>query len=171
MQRLEALLFSAGRSLRTAEISRVLEIAEEETLLLAERLEESLRQRESALWLKRGKDDLELVTRSEWGALLARFRGEEEDRLSAAALETLAVVAYHQPVSRGGVEALRGVNSERSLAVLLEKGWIAVAEPESRPRRYRTADAFLHRLGLQSLEDLLPLQGALREKGRMPVAE
>ena len=82
--------------------------------------------------------------------------------LSAAALETLAVVAYRQPLTRSEIEAIRGVNCESALATLLERGLIEVAghrQAPGRPALYRTTRRFLEQFGLRSLEDLPPLNG------------
>ncbi len=99
--------------------------------------------------------------------LLRRTRPEPR-RLSRAATETLAIVAYHQPVSRAEVEAIRGVAVARgTLDVLIEAGWIAPAgrrEVPGRPLTYATTPAFLHAFGLPSLA-ALPGLDELRAAG------
>lgn len=82
-------------------------------------------------------------------------------RLTQASLETLAVIAYRQPISRGRIAAIRGVNVDGVVRTLQARGLIEDVEPESaggeRAARYRTTTSFLERLGLSSLDDLPPL--------------
>lgn len=98
-----------------------------------------------------------LYTRAECAGLVERFvlRGQTA-RMTQAALETLAVVAYRQPVTRGRVAAVRGVNVDGVMRTLLSRGLVAErgSDPESTATLYGTTELFLERLGLQSLEDL-----------------
>ena len=91
-------------------------------------------------------------------AHLLRREREEQRRLSRAATEVLAIVAYHEPVSRAEIEAIRGVQTARgTLDVLLEAGWVRVAgrrEVPGRPVIYATTPAFLAHFGLTSRRDL-----------------
>ncbi|MFV0427318.1 MAG: SMC-Scp complex subunit ScpB [Beutenbergiaceae bacterium] len=86
-------------------------------------------------------------------------------RLTQASLETLAVIAYRQPVSRGRIAAIRGVNVDSVVRTLLSRGLIEEAgtDPDGGAHLYRTSDYFLERLGLNSLEDLPPLAPYLPE--------
>ncbi|WP_424534550.1 SMC-Scp complex subunit ScpB [Sphaerisporangium viridialbum] len=98
-----------------------------------------------------------LYTRAECAALVERFvRDGQQTRLTQAALETLAVVAYRQPVSRARVAAVRGVNSDGVMRTLTARGLVEEAgtDPESQAMLYRTSSYFLERLGLRSLEEL-----------------
>ncbi|MDX6227131.1 MAG: segregation and condensation protein [Frankiales bacterium] len=98
-----------------------------------------------------------LYTRSECAGLVERFvlRGQTA-RMTQAALETLAVVAYRQPVTRGRVAAVRGVNVDGVMRTLLSRGLIAErgSDPESSATLYGTTELFLERLGLRALEEL-----------------
>ena len=88
--------------------------------------------------------------------LLRRTR-EEPRRLSRAATETLAIIAYHEPVSRAEIEAIRGVNGDRALATLLARGLVAEVgrrDTVGRPVLFGTTIGFLEHLGLRSLDDL-----------------
>ncbi|GGL10504.1 SMC-Scp complex subunit ScpB [Sphaerisporangium melleum] len=101
-----------------------------------------------------------LYTRAECAAVVERFvRDGQQARLTQAALETLAVVAYRQPVSRARVAAVRGVNSDGVMRTLLARGLVEEAgtDPESQAVLYRTSSYFLERLGLRSLDELPPL--------------
>ncbi|MBP2702237.1 SMC-Scp complex subunit ScpB [Microbispora sp. RL4-1S] len=96
-------------------------------------------------------------TRAECAPLVERFvRDGQQARLTQAALETLAVVAYRQPVSRARVAAVRGVNSDGVMRTLLARGLVEEAgtDPESQALLYRTTSYFLERLGLRSVDEL-----------------
>ncbi|GII76948.1 hypothetical protein Sru01_19300 [Sphaerisporangium rufum] len=99
-------------------------------------------------------------TRAECAAVVERFvRDGQQTRLTQAALETLAVVAYRQPVSRARVAAIRGVNSDGVMRTLAARGLVEEAgtDPEGQAVLYRTSSYFLERLGLRSLDELPPL--------------
>jgi segregation and condensation protein B len=98
-----------------------------------------------------------LYTRGECAAVVERFvRDGQQSRLTQAALETLAVVAYRQPVSRARVAAIRGVNSDGVMRTLTARGLVEEAgtDPESQAVLYRTTAFFLERLGLRDLGEL-----------------
>jgi segregation and condensation protein B len=98
-----------------------------------------------------------LYTRAECAAVVERFvRDGQQSRLTQAALETLAVVAYRQPVSRARVAAVRGVNSDGVMRTLTARGLVEEAgtDPESQAVLYRTSSFFLERLGLRSVDEL-----------------
>jgi len=156
----EALLFIAERPLSTAELAELAGVprlhAEAALGTLAEDLEESGR----GLRVQRLDDAWQLVTSPEVGARLAAYASREEARLSPAALEALAVVAYRQPVTRGEVERVRGVDSDYVLRSLLHRRLIAEVgrrDTPGRPILYGTTFTFMERFGLTSLDDLPPL--------------
>jgi len=105
-------------------------------------------------------------TREEHADMITRYVTEgQQSKLSQAALETLAVVAYTQPISRGRVSAVRGVNVDGVMRTLLARGLIEEAghDPESGALLFATTSYFLERMGLQSLDDLPPLAPQLPE--------
>jgi segregation and condensation protein B len=108
--------------------------------------------------LLRGSDGVQLVTAPEHAEVVERFlRVQAANKPSAAALETLAIVAYRQPVNRGQIEEIRGVNCERVLRALVASGLIhevGRASTLGRPVLYSTTDEFLQRFGLRSLAEL-----------------
>jgi segregation and condensation protein B len=113
----------------------------------------------------------QLLTRPEFHPWLARLRrGAAEVRLSPAARETLAIVAYRQPITRADVEAVRGVQSSEVLHLLMEKGLVRIAGRDDslgRPVLYATTRKFLQLFGLKSLRDLPQAQElAEPKKGR-----
>lgn len=155
---LEALLFVAERPLSRREIAT---LAGVDRTTVDERLgdlEVALSRRGIRVALS--GDRIELVTAPEAGALIARYVGADAVRMSPAALETLAIVAYRQPVTRSGVERIRGVDSEYSIRALLHRRLVTElgrADAPGRPILYGTGFEFLERFGLTSLDDLPPL--------------
>jgi segregation and condensation protein B len=156
----EALLFIAERPLATAELAELGGIprlqAEAALASLAERLEEDGR----GLRVQRHDDAWQLVTAPEVGTRLATYAAREEARLSPAALEALAVVAYRQPCTRGDVERVRGVDSDYVIRSLLHRRLVAEIgrrDTPGRPVLFGTTFAFLERFGLTSIEELPPL--------------
>ena len=102
-------------------------------------------------------EHVELATASEAGALIARYVGADAVRLSPAALETLAIVAYRQPVTRAAIERIRGVDSDYTVRALLHRRLIVEqgrSDAPGRPFLYGTGFEFLERFGLTSLEEL-----------------
>ena len=118
------------------------------------------------LRLQRGAGLVRLVTAGDHASVIGRFLGAADaQKLSTAALETLAVVAYCQPVTRGRLEGIRGVNCDHILAALEERGLVTElgrADTVGRPLLYGTTPAFLERFGLAGLEDLPSMPPELR---------
>jgi segregation and condensation protein B len=118
-------------------------------------------------WANRGVELVQLATgwrfqtRPEYQGFLDRLKNEKPPRYSRAAMETLAIIAYRQPVSRGDIEDIRGVAvSPNVLKTLEARGWIDVVghrDAPGRPALYATTKKFLDDLGLRSLSELPPL--------------
>jgi segregation and condensation protein B len=156
---LEALLFVAERPLSRREIGSIAGVDRATVDARLGDLEVSLANRGIRLILS--GDRVELATAPEAGALVARYVGSDATRLSAASLETLAIVAYRQPVTRAVIERIRGVDSDYSLRSLLHRRLVVELgrlEAPGRPFLYGTGFDFLERFGLTSLEDLPPLE-------------
>jgi segregation and condensation protein B len=155
---LEAILFVADRPLATGELAELAEVtprAAEEALTA---LGDALSGR--GLRLQRLDGAWQLTTAPEVSDRVRRYAERAEGRLSPAALEALAVVAYQQPVTRGDVERIRGVDSESVIRSLLHRRLIAEVgrrDSPGRPIVYRTTFTFLERFGLEGLEHLPPL--------------
>jgi segregation and condensation protein B len=155
---LEALLFVAERPLRRREIAALAGADPATVDALLGDLEVSLRERGIRLLIH--GDQVELATAPEAGALVARYVGADSVRLSPASLETVAIVAYRQPVTRGAIERIRGVDSDYTVRSLLHRRLIVElgrSEAPGRPFLYGTGFDFLERFGLTSLEELPPL--------------
>jgi segregation and condensation protein B len=156
---LEAMLFAAHESLSVKRMARALgHVREERVAQGVEQLRAQLDEKGSPLMLVEIAGGLRLVTRPEYAPFLARlFSKAERERLSSAALETLAIVAYRQPATRAEIEAVRGVQVSPLLKVLHERRLVKVvgrAEVVGRPLQYGTTRRFLDLFGLGSLEDL-----------------
>ena len=106
-------------------------------------------------------DRVELATAPAGGALVARYVGADAVRLSPASLETLAIVAYRQPITKAGIERIRGVDSDYTIRSLQHRRLVVELGRSSTPGRpflYGTGFDFLERFGLTSLEELPPLE-------------
>lgn len=155
---LEALLFVAERPLSRREISQLCGIDGEAVDALLGDLEVVLRDR--GVRVTTSGEHVELTTAPEAGPLIGRYVGGDGYRVSPAAMEALAIVAYRQPVTRGVVERIRGVDSDYVIRSLLARRLIVEqgrADTPGRPILYATSFEFMERFGLVSLDDLPPL--------------
>jgi segregation and condensation protein B len=156
---LEALLFVAEKPLSRREIAT---LAGVDGATVDERLgdlEVSLAGRGIRLLVS--ADRVELASAPEAGALVARYVGADAVKLSPAALETLAIVAYRQPVTKSAIERIRGVDSDYTVRTLLHRRLVVElgrSEAPGRPFLYGTGFEFLERFGLTSLDELPPLE-------------
>lgn len=159
--RVEALLFVAEEPPTVLQLTRALEVPPEAVEAALQALQERLQDR--GLRLQRNGDRVQLVTAPEAAEDVRRFlRLATGPRLSTAALETLAIIAYRQPITRAEIEAIRGVNCEGVLRTLLARGLIEEVgrgEGPGRPIRYGTTFLFLQQFGLSALSQLPPLDG------------
>jgi segregation and condensation protein B len=156
---LEALLFVAERPLTRREIGTIAGVDRATVDVRLGDLEVSLVDRGIRLVLS--GDRVELVTAPDAGALIARYVGADAIRLSPASLETLAIVAYRQPVTKSAVERIRGVDSDYTIRTLLHRRLVVElgrSEAPGRPFLYGTSFEFLERFGLTSLDELPPLE-------------
>jgi segregation and condensation protein B len=155
---LEALLFVAERPLSRREIAALAGVDRATVDARLGDLEVSLRAR--GLRLVSVGERVELATAPEAGPLVARYVGADAVRLSAAALETLAIVAYRQPVTKAAVERIRGVDSDYTIRTLVHRRLVVElgrADTPGRPFLYGTGFDFLERFGMTSLDELPPL--------------
>ncbi len=161
--RIEALLFVAPGAVSAAQLAVALEVPVQDIETSLRELESSYQQQshDRGLRLQRHQGKYQLTTASEAAEIIERFLGlESSSRLSRAALETLAIIAYQELVTRPHIDAIRGVNSDGVLKSLLSKGLIQEvgrAEAPGRPILYSITTDFLRSFGLDSLADLPPL--------------
>ena len=153
---IEAILFSSNRPLRLRELQHVLDSDRAAIEHALDELRESLTHR--GLMLQRHQDQVQLVTRPELAAYVRRaLRPEVTGRLSTAAYEALAIVAYQQPVTRSKIEEIRGVNSDGVISNLELRDLVKEVgrgTGPGQPRLFGTTMRFLQMLGLESLDDL-----------------
>lgn len=158
---LEAVLFVTEAPVPLHELAEVLEETPESVEALLAALSADLEERASGLTVRSSGGGWRLYTRPEAYPFLERFSTSATSRrLSSAALEVLAVVAYRQPVTRNHLTEIRGVDSDSSLRTLHRLGLIEEAGRLSipgNPATYRTTPLFLEKLGIDSLADLPPL--------------
>jgi segregation and condensation protein B len=153
---IEAILFSSNRPLRVRELQQVTDSDRPTIELALDELRESLTNR--GLMLQRHHDQVQLVTRPELAGYVRRaLRPEVTGRLSTAAYETLAIVAYQQPVTRAKIGDIRGVNSDGVVSNLELRDLVKEVgrgTGPGQPKLYGTTIRFLQMLGLESLGDL-----------------
>jgi segregation and condensation protein B len=168
----EALLFSAQKPLSTREIASAMRGAEDDELspnefarvkevevaAALEQIKTDYIQQQRAFQLIEKADGWQLVTDEKYAQWVRQlFPAPKPARLSAPALETLAIIAYRQPITRADVEAVRGVNIDGVLQTLMERGLVKIAgraEIPGRPLLYETTQFFLEHFGLRNLDEL-----------------
>jgi segregation and condensation protein B len=155
---LEALLFSSPRPVSEKDLADVLEATREAVQEALARLAEEADRADRGVRLEKVAGGWRYVTRPEFDSLLRRFHEvSERSRLSLAALETLAIIAYRQPITLPEIQEIRGVNSASVLKTLFEKKLVTTAGKKAvvgTPFLYRTTPDFLVRFGLNELEEL-----------------
>ena len=157
--KLEALLFVAAEPVATAQLATALDVAPSVIERGLNELDASLSSR--GLRLQRHAGRVQLTTAPQLAELIERFLGlESTTHLTRAALETLAIIVYQQPVTRPQIDSIRGVNSDSMMKSLLHKGLILEtgrADGPGRPILYSTTPEFLQHFGLNSILEMPPL--------------
>ena len=169
---LEALFFVSDEPLTASVLAQALDLERRTVEGLCDRLASELEDRGSGLVLRNVAGGWRLYTHPDTAGVVERFvLSSRQARLTKAALETLAIVAYKQPVTRHQISAIRGVNSDGVLRALADRGLIEESGREETPGRpvlFGTTPGFLERLGLPSLASLpslAPLLGADTDEG------
>ncbi|MDI3281392.1 MAG: SMC-Scp complex subunit ScpB [Bacillota bacterium] len=159
---LEALIFAAVEPLPVEKAARILGLDEATVRRLAEQIKADCQAPDRGLTLEEVAGGLQLVTKPQYAPYLAQLgRADRPTALTPAALETLAIIAYRQPVSKAEIEEIRGVRVEGVLHNLEERGFIVEVgrkDAPGRPILYGTTELFLKAFGLRSLADLPPLE-------------
>lgn len=157
---LESVLFVASGPVSTGRLAKALEITPAAVTSLLHSMEADYQER--GLRLQWSGNAVQLTTAPAASSVIERFLGLElTTRLSQAALEVLAIIAYMQPITRPQVDQIRGVNSDGALRTLLSKGLIEELgrmETPGRPILYGTAPEFLQHFGLSTIEELPSLE-------------
>lgn len=158
---IEAILFAAGESVPLARLSLILDTDEAELSRIAAELAEKYEREQRGMRILRLGDKLQMCSAPEYAPFITKVLEQRRPpMLSQSALETLAIVAYFQPVTRAYVEQLRGVDSSYSISSLSDKGLIEPCgrlDVPGRPTLFRTTDAFLRTMGVSELSQLPPL--------------
>ena len=159
--RIEAILFVAGEAVSIRDLAKALQTDEKEIRKEVSALKDEYDYEQRGFLLKRFGDNIQLATRPLYAQDVVRLlQPVQQQSLSQAAMETLAVVAYKQPVTRAEVEQVRGVKCDYSLQSLMTKGLIREVgrkDTIGRPILFGTTDEFLSHFGLEGLEFLPPL--------------
>lgn len=172
---IEAILFVAGEPVGVEELAKALEVSQLELAAALDALESEYDYNRRGIRLNRFGSHVQLATRGEYAPYVERLlQPVQKQSLSQKAMETLAVIAYRQPVTKGEVEAVRGMKCDYSVQSLVNKGLIAEVgrkEALGRPILYGTTDKFLEHFGISSLEELprLPEVEALTDEAEEPL--
>jgi hypothetical protein len=155
-QQLEAVLFAAATPLTLEILADIFEVYVPEVEQVVSAYEENLVQERRGIRIRKSAAGIELVSAQECSEFVMKIRHRDE-KLSGAAMETLAVIAFKQPITKGEVEEFRGVNCEKVLKQLLARDMIVELgrkETIGRPVIYGTSDNFLRTVGANSIEEL-----------------
>lgn len=175
LARLEATLFVSRQPLTTRRLAKLAGLPDgTKARAMLRDLRRLHDESGSAFRVEQIAGGFQLLTRAALGPWVRRLLATPpENRLSTAALETLSIVAYRQPVTRAEIEAIRGVGSEEMLRQLLERDFVAIGgrtDDLGRPHVYQTTNRFLQAFGLARIEDLPPLESPSLPEGG-PAAE
>ena len=170
--RIEAILFVAGEAVSLKDMAKALAVGEKELKSALEEIGSEYDYEQRGFMLKRFGDKVQLATRPLYAEdVLRLLQPVQQQSLSQAAMETLAVVAYKQPVTRAEVEQIRGVKCDYSLQSLMIKGLIREVgrkDTIGRPILFGTTDDFLSHFGLRDLEELPPMPEMEKETDGIP---
>lgn len=154
----EALLFASGGVVEPESICLVLKVKKDEAEEVMKRLMARYERRKGGIIIRKVGDGWQLSSNPDYyDDLCVYFQETATGNLSRAAMETLTIIAYNQPVTRAGIEMVRGVNSDGVLAKLVERGLVeerGKADSPGRPILYGTTDMFLKSIGISDLSEL-----------------
>lgn len=164
---LEALLLFSGEPLTLSTLKGITELDESEIKKLMEGLIFDYSNRDGGILITEIANGYQMVTNPSYAQWIKKLKGSESSRLSIAALETLAIIAYRQPIIKAEVEQVRGVNSDGVIKTLLDRRLIKIMgkkEAPGRPLLYGTTKEFLQYFGLKDLSELPTLRDLEREE-------
>lgn len=154
---LEALLFANGDPLPVAKLTEIFGIDELNVLILIAELRSEMQQSQRGLTIVEVAGGYQLCTKAELAAFVDKLGGTQDAKLTTAAMETLAIIAFRQPVTRQEIEQIRGVNVDRIVGQLVDRRLIKEMgrkDTVGRPILYGTTTEFLQSFGLKNLSDL-----------------
>jgi segregation and condensation protein B len=171
----ESLLFTSGEPLKLKDIAAILECSSEFAEELMEKLKHEYDDSSRGIKLISINDEYQLVTKPENSQYVQRLlKVNTRQSLSQAALETLAIVAYKQPITRVSIDEIRGVKSDRAIATLLDRGFIKESgrlEVAGRPMLFSTTDKFLMHFGLENLSQMPSLDDLFNMDSEITITE
>lgn len=166
---IEAILFAAGEPVKAARLSLILDADEREIYTAAAELAERYEREQRGMRILRLEDKLQMCSAPDYAPLITKaLEQRKPPMLSQPALETLAITAYFQPVTRAYIDRVRGVDSSYTVGVLVERGLIEPCghlEAPGRPALFRTSDVFLRTMGISELSQLPPLPDMTGSEG------
>ena len=166
---LEAILFAAGEPVPLARLSLILDTDESELSIVASELAEKYEREQRGIRLLRLGEKLQMCSAPDYAPFIIKtLEQRKPPMLSQPALETLAIVAYFQPVTRAYIDRVRGVDSSYTVGVLIERGLIEPCgklDVPGRPSLFRTTDAFLRTMGIRELSELPELPDLSASEG------
>lgn len=164
---IESILFVSGEAMDIKEIASILECDMEHTYKLLQELRERYEEEERGILLISMNDEYMLVTKSENSDFIQKLlKTNSRQSLSRAALETLAIIVYRQPITRIEIDEIRGVKSDKAIQTLLEKNLIKESGRKhvlGRPIMYGTTDEFLRYFGLKDLKQMPSLDEFIKD--------
>jgi len=153
----EALLFASGNPIAISKIAQLIDIPEEHVDLLIGQLIDEMADDNRGLTIVKVAEGYQLCTKPELSEVIKKLAQVQDSKLSLAAMETLSIIAFKQPITKLEIESIRGVKIDKVLAKLLERQMIKEVgrkEAIGRPILYGTTDEFLKSFGLNDLKDL-----------------
>ena len=155
---IEAILFAAGRPVTKTELMLCLEISEDDIQAILENMQEEYKNQARGIELIKVENSYQLCTKKElYEYVYSILDKRSKPKLSNAALETLAIIAYNPKITRAEIEAIRGVSADACVYKLLEYGLVEESgkiDLPGKPMSYKTTDEFLRMFGYSSLEEL-----------------
>lgn len=171
----EAVLFTMGQSVEVRQLAAALECSEKEAAAAAERLRERYDQENSGMQILRLEDSYQMSTRSRYYSSLIRVASTPKKQvLTDVVMETLAIIAYKQPVTKADIEKIRGVKSDHAVNRLIEYNLVYEAgrmDAPGRPALFATTEEFLRRFGVSSTVELPEMNLEQREEIKSEVEE
>ena len=164
---MEAMLFAAGDPMPAERLSALLDIPIEHVQAMLLELKEDMEQPGRGLCLVQAAGGFQICTRPEFASVVEKLAVHQDPKLSPAAMETLSIIAFRQPVTRQDVEYIRGVQSDGVINTLIERKLIKEVgrkETIGRPILFGTTEEFLSCFGLNSLDELPALPEAAAEE-------
>ena len=155
--KIEAILLLGGDEVKIKELCKFFAIPLEEMMKILEELKEA--RRDTGINLEITGEVVSLATNPIYGEVINNFFEQESKpkKLSGAALETLSIIAYRQPITKGEIEAIRGVSVDRIIQNMEEKRFVRICgkrETIGRPNLYEVTDKFLGYIGIKNIEEL-----------------